>query len=136
MINNSITFFTKYYTYFNIFLPLILSKAKRIKTIPKVKNEDMIPNRILKKRSKDNVDNFLITTWKLSNKKRLLTISFKQKFNIDKQKSKIIIISFFNDLDKENLFIIIFIPIFDKSIMKIIIISIDAYCIACKLKKA
>ena len=53
-----------------------------------------------------------------------------------KQKSKIIVISFFDNLNKKDLLISILISLFDKSIVKITIIDTDAYYLACKFKKA
>ncbi len=56
--------------------------------------------------------------------------------SIDKQKSKTIVISSFDNLDKKDLLILIFISTLDKSVINIVIIGADAYChIAYKLKK-
>lgn len=55
---------------------------------------------------------------------------------MNKQKSKTIVISSFDNLDKKNLLILIFISTLDKSVINIVIIGADAYCyIAYKLKK-
>lgn len=56
--------------------------------------------------------------------------------SIDKQKLKIVAISFLDNLDKKNLSILMLISILDKSILDITIISTYTYYIACKLEKA
>lgn len=59
MINNSITFFSKYYMYFRAFSSPILLKLEEIDIIPKVKQQDILPNYTLKKGSNENLEDLL-----------------------------------------------------------------------------
>lgn len=105
MINNFITFFLRYYIYFDILLSLTFPKLKETKIIPEAKYKNIVQNQILKRRSNKNLDNFLRTTQKLSDKKQRLINASKQKLNMSKQKPKIFVINFLDNLDKENLIV-------------------------------
>lgn len=95
----------------------------------------MILEEILKKIFNKNLDDFLKITQKLSDKKRQLINISQRKLSNDKEKLKIVVISFLNNLSKENLSVSILPRTFDKDVVHIAIISIDAYCLLCKLKK-
>lgn len=84
MVNNFITFIVRYYIYFGSFLFLISLKSKRIETIFETKNKNMIPNHILKKGSKKNLNDFLDIIQKLLNKKKYLINTLKQTLSIGK----------------------------------------------------
>lgn len=71
----------------------------------------------------------------LNSKKQFINVS-KYKLNIGKYKLKIIIISFFDNLNKKNKLLLIPKSILNKNIIKTIIISTNIYYIAYKLKKA
>ena len=62
MINNSITFFSGYYTHLEAPLSPISPKSKGTKTIFEAKQQDIFPNHILKRGSDENLDNFLRTS--------------------------------------------------------------------------
>ena len=138
IINNSITFFLRFYIHLETSLSLILSKSiEEIKKIFKAKQqEDIISNRILKKSFVKNLDSFLKTIKKIVKKKNQLANAFKQKSNIGKENFLIVIINIFSNLGKEELPISILSPIFGKDIEDISIIGADAYCLACQLKGA
>lgn len=69
MINNFIIFFPEYCTHVGALLSPIPPKLKRNETILEAKYEDIIPKHILKKGSKENLDDFLSKIQKFSNKK-------------------------------------------------------------------
>lgn len=77
MVNNSITFFTKYCTHFGAFLFLISQHLEETEMMFKVKQEDIIPKRILKKRIDEKLDEFLNTIIKILRKKKCLLYGFK-----------------------------------------------------------
>lgn len=56
--------------------------------------------------------------------------------NINKQKPKTVVISFFDNLDKKNLIISILALIFSTDVIDILILSVKVYYLTCKLKKA
>lgn len=63
----------------------------------------------------------------------------KQKLNINKSKSKIVIINILNYFKEKRLLILISkvkILIFAIKVVNITIINADTYCITCKLKRA
>ena len=74
------------------------------------------------------------TNIKLSKKKRQLLNVSKQKLNRGNQKSNIVAIRSLSNLDKKDLPISTFMPIFNKSIIDITMISTNGYYMACKLK--
>lgn len=136
IIKDSITFFPRYYMHIGNLLSHIFPKPKRMKIIFEAKNKDMDPNYTLKKESDENLDHFLKTIRKFSNKKRWLINISKKKFNIAKQKPKTVVISSFDNLIKKNLPILILILIISKSVVDIAIIDADTYCVAGGLKGA
>ena len=69
MINNSITFFPGYYTHLGAPLFPISPKLEGIERIPKARQQDIFPNRILKRGSDENLDNLLRTSAKISIRK-------------------------------------------------------------------
>ena len=79
IINDSIIFSPKYYTHLRTPLSLILSKPKETKTILKARQQDIFPNRILKRGSDKNLDDFLRILQKITNKKRRLINASKRK---------------------------------------------------------
>ena len=79
MINDSITFSPEYYMHLGAPLLPIPPKSEGTETIPKAKQQNIFPNRILKNGSDENLDDFLRTTQKISNKKRRLINASKQK---------------------------------------------------------
>lgn len=72
----------------------------------------------------------------MSDKKQRLINASKQKLNMSKQKPKIFVINFFNNLDEENLIVWILPPILGRNEVDVAIISINIYCLAYKIKKA
>lgn len=103
IIINSITLFHKYFIYFKTFLSSILSNLERIQITSKVKQEDIIPKPILKKEINKKLDNFLNIIIKILNKKKSLLNVSKQKFIKKKQRSEIVIISFFDNASNKSL---------------------------------
>lgn len=76
MINDSIIFSLGYYTYLGAPLSPIPPKLEGTETIPKARQQDIFSNRILKRGSDENLDDFLRISQKISNNKiRLLTTS-------------------------------------------------------------
>lgn len=71
----------------------------------------------------------------LNKKKRWINI-FKQKLSIGEQKPKIVIISFLDNLNKDDLPILILISIFNKSFIDVQMIDANAYYTIYKFKKA
>ena len=63
----------------------ILLKSKGIEIISKARQQDIFPNCILKRSSDKNLDEFLRTPQKISNKKRRLINASKWKQSIDKR---------------------------------------------------
>ena len=86
MIYNSITFSPGFYMHLKTSLFLIPSKPiEEIKEIFKAKRQQNItPNRILKRDSIENLDSLLKITEKIVRKKRWLAPAFKQKSNMGK----------------------------------------------------
>ena len=84
MINNSIIFSLRYCMYLRAPLSSLSSKLERTKTIFEAKQQDIFLYRILKKGLDENLDDFLKTAQKISNKKKLLINASKQKQNMDK----------------------------------------------------
>ena len=72
MINDSITFSPGYCTHLGAPLFPIPPKPKGTETIPEARQQDIFPNHILKRGSDENLDDFLRTPQKISNKKRRL----------------------------------------------------------------
>ena len=94
---------------------------------------------MIKRGSKENITNFLQTSNKLSSKKRRQINKNKQKTSIGKTSSRKATISYLNNSDKKKL------PVPILAIKKsepgtkdidIAMISVDAHCIACCLKRA
>ena len=80
----------------------------------------------------ENLDGFLKLTKKIVKKKRRLANAFKQKFNIDKQNYKTVVIKTFDNLNKKELLTLILAPIFEKIVKVIIRIDTNIYCLACQ----
>ena len=70
IINNSITFSPEYCMHLGALLSPIPLKSEGTETIPEARQQNISPNRILKKGLDDNLDNFLRTLQKISYKKR------------------------------------------------------------------
>ena len=105
-----------------------ISEAKR--------QQDITPNRILKRGSIENLNSFLKTTEKIVKKKRRLANAFKQKLNIGKQNSKTVVINTPGNSGKEEFPTSILAPTFGKDVEDVAMIGTDAYCLACQLKEA
>ena len=105
MIYDFITFFLEFCIHFTIFLfSIYLKPIKKTKKISKAKQQqDITSNCILKKNLIENIDGFLKTTEKILKKKRWLANAFKQKSNIGKKNSKIVVINTFGNLGKKEL---------------------------------
>lgn len=107
-----------------------------METISEARQQDIFLNRILKRSSIKNLDDFLRTLQKILNKiRRLINVS-KRKQSMNKQKLKIVVISFFDNSGIKNLLILILTSILDTKKVSIAIIDIDAYCAIYKLKRA
>ena len=76
IINDSITFSPRYCTHLGAFLFPISPKPEGIETILEAKQQDIFPNRFLKKGPDKNLDDFLRIPQKNSNKKRRLINAF------------------------------------------------------------
>lgn len=62
IINNSITFFLRYYTHPGaLSFPVLTISTKKTKIIPIVTHQDVFSNQILKKGLPEKIDNFLKT---------------------------------------------------------------------------
>ena len=117
--------------------PISPKPIKETKEISKAKQpQNITPNRILKKGSIENLDDFLKTTEKIIGKKRRLAITFKQKLNIGKQNSKTAVINILGNLGKKELPNSTLALTFRKSVEDVTMIGVDAYCLACQLKEA
>ena len=138
MINNSITFSPRFCTHLRTSLsPISPKPIEETKEISETKRQqDITPNRILKRGSIKNLDSFLKTIEKIVKKRRRLANAFKQKSNIEKQNSKTVVINTLSNSDKEELPTSILAPIFGKNVENVAIIGADAYCLACQLKGA
>ena len=84
----------------------------------------------------ENLDGFLKTTEKIVKKRGRLANAFKQKSNIGKQNSKTIVINTLENSSKEELPTSTLASTFGKDVEDVVIISADAYCLACQLKGA
>lgn len=62
LIKDSITFSLGYYMHLGVSLSPIPPKPEGTKTIPKIRQQDIFLNRILKKGLDENLDNFLKTS--------------------------------------------------------------------------
>ncbi len=81
IINDSITFSPGYSPHLGAPLfPIPFKLMEVTKTIPEAIKEDIVPNRILKRGSAENLDNFLKTTEKISKKKRRLANASEIKY--------------------------------------------------------
>ena len=85
IINDFIIFSLGYCMYLGVFLFPIPLKLEGTEIILEARKQDIFPNRILKRGSDENRDNFSRIPQKISNKKRWLIIAFKWKQNMDKQ---------------------------------------------------
>ena len=86
MIPNSITFSPRFCMHLRIsFSSIPLKPIEETKKISETKQQqDIIPNRTLKKGFIENLDGFLKITEKIVRKKKRLAIAFKQKSNMGK----------------------------------------------------
>ena len=75
-------------------------------------------------------------TKKILKKKRWLINFIKRKLSIGKQKSKTVIISSLNNLNKKNFLISTYRLIYDIDVVNITIIDVNTYYSACKLKNS
>ena len=69
VIDDCIIFSSRYCIHLGASLSLISPKPEEIETIPEARQQDIFPNRILKKGSDENLNDFLQTLRKISNKK-------------------------------------------------------------------
>ena len=76
------------------------------------------------------------TTEKIIKKKRWLANAFKQKLNMGKQNSKIVIINTLGNLGKKKLPTLTLASIFRKDVKDDAMIDADVYHLACQLKRA
>ena len=136
MINDSITFSPGYCTHLGAPLFPIPPKPEGTETIPEARQQDIFPNRILKRGSDENLDDFLRTPQKISNKKRRLINTSKQKQSMDKQKPEIIVISSFDNSGIEGLPIPTRVSTLGTNKVNVAMIGADAYRAAYKLKRA
>ena len=138
MIHDSITFSVRFCIPLGILLFLLPSKLiKKTKEISEAKQQqDITPNRILKKGSIENLDEFLKTIEKIVKKKRRLAYSFNQKSNMGKQNSKTVVINIFSNSGKKKLPIATLLLIFEKDVEDVAMISANVYGLVCQLKRA
>ena len=138
MTNNFLAFWLGYCIYIGATSSLSpLSLPTEIAAI-KIK-EDITPQKMIKKGSKEDITDFLQISNKLSSKKRRQINKSKQKASIREISSRKAIISNLESSNKKEL--LIFILVIKTSELKAInidiaMISANAYCIACRLKKA
>ena len=136
MINDFIIFSLGYYTHLGAPLFPIPPKPEGTEIIPKARQQDIFLNRILKRGLDENLDDFMKTPQKISNKKRRLISASKQKHNMDKQKPKTIIISSFDNSGIEGLPIRTQVSILSINKVDVAIIGANAYRATYKFKRA
>ena len=134
MINDSITFSPGYCTHLGAPLFPIPPKPEGTETIPEARQQDIFPNRILKRGSDENLDDFLRIPQKISNKKRRLINVSKRKQSMDKQKPETIVISSLDNSGIEGLPTLTRVSTLGTNKVDIAMIGADAYCAACKLR--
>lgn len=135
IINNSITFFSKYYTYFRAILLPIAQNLEGRKTMPKAKYKNIILKQILKRGTDEKSDDFWSIIIMISSKKKHLSNTSKQKSIKRKPRFEIVVINSFNNSDHKLFLTLTIIPIPNKNIVDIVRIGINAYCTTCMLKK-
>ena len=138
IIYDFITFSPGFCIYLKTFLSSKFSKPiEETKKIFEAKQQqDITSNRILKSGLIENLDGCLKTTKKIVKKKRRLANAFKEKPNMEKQNSKIILINTFGNLGKKELSTSTLVPILGKDVKDVAIIDVDAYHLAWQLKRA
>ena len=133
IIYDFITFSPRFCTHLRTSLFLISFKLiEESKKKSKAKQpQDITPNRILKRRSIENLDDFLKTIENIVKKKRRLANAFMQKSNMSKQNFKTVVINIFGNKSKEKLPTSRLAATFGKNVKDITIIGANAYYLAC-----
>lgn len=137
MINNYISISSQYYSHSRAFFVLISTiLIDETEILFMAIQQDVLLNKILKKGLAKKIDNFLQVSKKISNKKKRLLNIPKRKLALQKPKLKTIIISLLDNFGKKDMPIPLKRAKIGTKEVDITIISIDAYCEVCKLKKA
>ena len=138
MTNNFLAFWPDRYIYIGATFPITLSQLRLPAKIVVIKIEkDIIPQKMIKRGSKEDKTNFLQMLNKLSSKKKRQINKSKQKTSIREISSRKATINSLDSSDKKELPIPI--AATKKSDLKTkninrVIIGVDVYCIACCLK--
>lgn len=136
MINNSISFSSRYYLH--LVTPLILifiTSTIETKMIFMATQQDFLPNQILKRDSAQKIDDFLETIEKILKKRRRLIHASKRKQSI----LKTVIMNILHKAGKDGLSIAtlkIEVSMFAIEQIDVIMIGMNAYCTIYRLKKA
>ncbi len=137
MINDCISFSPKYYSHPRaswVRVPTISTDETEIISIAIQQN--VLPNRILKRSSAERIDDFLKISEKISDKKRRLINAFKQKLALQKRKPETVVISLLDNSGKKDIPILPRTPKICIGEADLAMIGADAYCAACRLKGA
>ena len=140
MKNNSSAFWLGYCTHIGAISPTILNQTRLpMKTAAVRIEKDITLQKMIKKGSKEDMTDFLQMPNKLSGKKRRQINKSKRKTSLGETSSRKAIISSLDSLDKKELPVPIPATIKSESKAKdidIAMIGSDAYCAACRLKRA
>ncbi len=98
--------------------------------------QDVLPNRILKKGSAERIDDFLKIAEKISDKKKRLINASQRKLALQKRKPETVVISLLDNAGKKNMPIPLRTPKIGTKEVDIAMIGADAYRAACRLKGA
>ena len=138
MTNNFLAFWPGHYIHIEANF-LLSPPSLHIKTVTIIIEEDITPQKIIKRGSKKDMTDFLQTPNKLSSKKRRQINKSKKKASIEESSSRKATINSLKSSDKKELPVPI--PTIKTSKPKakdidIVMIGADAYCAACHLKEA
>ena len=98
--------------------------------------QDVLPNRILKRGSAEKIDDFLKTPEKISDKKRRLINASRRKLAMQKQKPETVVISSLDNSGKKDMPIPTRAPALGTKEVDVAMIGADAYRAACRLRGA
>ena len=138
--NDSLAFWPGHCTHIGATSPTTLSQPRLPTETAAVRIEkDITPRKMIKRGSKEDMTNFLQTPNKLSSKKRRQINKSKRKASLGETSSRKAIISSLDSPDKKESLVSISAIIKSEPKAKdidIAMIGVNAYCAACRLKKA
>ena len=136
MINNCISFSPKYYLHPKTpLVPVPTMPTAETEIISMATQQNVLPNRILKRGLVEKINDFLKIPEKISKKKRLINAS-KWKLALQKQKLKTVVISLLDNSVKKDLPIPSQTSTLGTKKIDVAMIDVDAYYAACRLKEA